>query len=279
MAQQKTQRLRLFTSSNFSFLHFCLLILTSIFLIGFDNKYQLSEKIHQKIFFLKSPFYSIINLPWDFYESLEFFYTNQQSLFNENIALKEKVQNLEFSLQQLESAKLENAQLRKTLKIYNLKNFSTIPAEIRLPININEKNKLFINKGESHEVIQGAPVINNDGLIGQVIFVGKDLSEVRPLHSSNFVINASLINGKENVFIFGNGSSLLEIPLFPIHRQINIGDIFITSGIDKIYPKGIKIGNVIEIIEERKGQFLKIIIKPFAHPQTYSTVSVIREKL
>ncbi len=59
---------------------------------------------------------------------------------------------------------------------------------------------------------------------------------------------------------------------------INIGDIFITAGADKVYPKGIKIGEVIDIIEERRGQFFKVIIQPFAHPNTYSFVSVIKER-
>jgi uncharacterized membrane protein len=63
MAQEKTKRLRLFTNANFSFLHFCLLIVVSVLLIGIDNRYNLNTKIQEKIFFLKQPLYTLINFP------------------------------------------------------------------------------------------------------------------------------------------------------------------------------------------------------------------------
>lgn len=278
MAQEKTKRLRLFTNANFSFLHFCLLIVVSVLLIGVDNRYNLNTKIQEKIFFLKQPLYTLINFPNTLFEEMKFFYLGKTTLLNENQILKEKLSKLQLYADQLETSKIENMQLKKTLKIQDLKKYETVTAQIKLPSRIDNKNKLFINKGSTAGINLGNAVINNDGLIGQVIFLTENIAEVQTINSPNFVVGGNLINGKENFFIFGNGSPFLEVPLYPIHRVINIGDIFITAGADKVYPKGIKIGEVIDIIEERRGQFFKVIIQPFAHPNTYSFVSVIKER-
>ena len=52
----------------------------------------------------------------------------------------------------------------------------------------------------------------------------------------------------------------------------------IKNRLDKQEEETIKINTRIDIIEERRGQFFKVIIQPFAHPNTYSFVSVIKER-
>ncbi len=149
---------------------------------------------------------------------MKFFYLGKTTLLNENQILKEKLSNLKLYADQLEASKIENMQLKKTLKIQDLKKYETVTAQIKLPSRIDNKNKLFINKGSTAGINLGNAVINNDGLIGQVIFLTEDMAEVQTINSPNFVVGGNLINGKENFFIFGNGSPFLEIPLYPIHR-------------------------------------------------------------
>lgn len=276
MAQQKKiKQLRLFTASKFSFIQFCFLIILSLIIIGLDNRYKYSLKIYEKIFFIKIPIISIINIPSKIMENFKFIYINKTALIEENETLKNQIQKLKLDLQQFKFYEKENTQLKKILKIKDIKNLSTVAAEIKLPSKINGSRKFFLNKGYDDAINLGDPVLNNDGLIGQIKFVKKTISELIPINAPNFVVSAVLENGKENLLIFGNGGPFLEIPLFPIHRIINIGDIFVTSGIDEVYPKGIKIGKVIEIIEERRGQFFKVIVEPFASPETFSNVIVV----
>ena len=54
-----------------------------------------------------------------------------------------------------------------------------------------------------------------------------------------------------------------------------IGDIYVTSGLDKIYPKGIKVGKVSSVIPTSDSQFVKIVIAPFTRPETSSQVTII----
>ena len=141
MAQEKTKRLRLFTNDNFSFLHFCLLIVVSVLLIGIDNRYNLNTKIQEKIFFLKQPLYTFINFPNHLLEDMRFFYLSKTTLLNENQILREKLSNLKLYADQLEASKIENMQLKKTLKIQDLKKYETVTAQIKLPSRIDIKNK------------------------------------------------------------------------------------------------------------------------------------------
>ena len=66
--------------------------------------------------------------------------------------------------------------------------------------------------------------------------------------------------------------------MFPAHREVNIGSVFMTSGIDSLYPKGIKIGQVIKITPQVNNQFNHLLIAPFTTPMAYSQVRVFQDK-
>ena len=117
------------------------------------------------------------------------------------------------------------------------------------------------------------PVVNKLGLVGQIFSTYEKTSEVIPLLSKKFAVNALQNNGKNHVIIYGN-NEFLEIPYFPVSIQISIGDIFVTSGLDNVYPSGIKIGEVVEISPEDK-QFNKIKLKPSTSSNQFSLVTVI----
>ena len=48
-----------------------------------------------------------------------------------------------------------------------------------------------------------------------------------------------------------------------------------TSGIDSLYPKGIKIGKIIRITPKANNQFNQLLIAPFSGPRTHSQVRII----
>jgi len=83
-----------------------------------------------------------------------------------------------------------------------------------------------------------------------------------------------LETGLHNSILYGDGQKLI-IPFSSVYNEINIGDIYVTSGLDKIYPKGIKIGKVISVAPTSDSQFVKIVIAPFTTPETSSQITII----
>jgi rod shape-determining protein MreC len=243
-----------------------------------DYRYQILKNIKSEFSITTAPITYLINLPVNlFNESKDSFIT--KALLKEKIKnLEEIVYNLSIQAQENKLIKAENKLLRNILKIQ--KDFGIIGknAEIILPEVRNGYSIITINKGLGNNIKNGAPVINHKGLVGQIINISENYSEIKPITSKTYAVPAIMNNGKENVILYGNGNGELEIPLFPASSSIQINDTFITSGIDDIYPKGINIGRVTEIKPTKSPKFNCITVKPFSQPTTFSQITVLKIK-
>ena len=277
---QRTNRnnLKLFNRDTFPLFSFLVLFLFCLIMMVADYRYQILKNIKSEFSITTSPITYLINLPVNlFSESKDSFIT--KALLKEKIKnLEEIVYNLSIQAQENELIKAENKLLRNILKIQ--KDFGIIGknAEIILPEVRNGYSIITINKGLGNNIKNGAPVINHKGLVGQIINISENYSEIKPITSKTYAVPAIMDNGKENVILYGNGNGELEIPLFPASSSIQINDTFITSGIDDIYPKGINIGRVTEIKPTKSPKFNCITVKPFSQPTTFSQITVLKIK-
>jgi len=279
MAQKtNSNNLKLFNRDTFPLFSFLLLFLFCLIMMVADHRYQILKNIKSEFSITTSPITYLINLPVNlFIESKDSFIT--KALLKEKIKnLEEIVYNLSIQAQENELIKAENKLLRNILKIQ--KDFGIIGknAEIILPEVRNGYSIITINKGLRNNIKNGAPVINHKGLVGQIINISENYSEIKPITSKTYAVPAIMNNGKENVILYGNGNGELEIPLFPASSSIQINDTFITSGIDDIYPKGINIGRVTEIKPTKSPKFNCITVKPFSQPTTFSQITVLKIK-
>ena len=277
---QRTNRnnLKLFNRDTFPLFSFFVLFLFCLIMMVADYRYQILKNIKSEFTITTSPITYLINLPVNlFNESKDSFIT--KALLKEKIKnLEEIVYNLSIQAQENKLIKAENKLLRNILKIQ--KDFGIIGknAEIILPEVRNGYSIITINKGLENNIENGAPVIIHKGLVGQIINISENYSEIKPITSKTYAVPAIMNNGKENVILYGNGNGELEIPLFPASSSIQINDTFITSGIDDIYPKGINIGRVTEIKPTKSPKFNCITVKPFSQPTTFSQITVLKIK-
>ena len=279
MAQKESRvKLKLFNRDTFSLFSFFILFILCLVMMGVDYRYQILTKIKSELSIITIPTTYLINLPINiFNESKDSFITKA--------LLKEKIKNLEqtnysLSIQVQENVliKSENKILRDTLRIKKKFKIKGTTAEIILPNVRNGFKIITLSKGVKDNIKTGSAVINNEGLVGQIINTSKTYSELRPITSEAYAVPAIMDNGKENVILYGNGNGELEIPLFPASSSIQINDTFITSGIDDIYPKGINIGRVTEIKPTKSPKFNCITIQPFSQPTTFSQITVLKIK-
>ena len=279
MAQKpKSNNLKLFNRNTFPLFTFFVLFLICIFFMGFDFRYNALKKIKAEFSIITVPINYIINLPFEIFHNSKKSFKTVTLLTKENQILEKKIYDLSIKIQENKLLKSENTQLRKILKIHKEFDIVGQNAEIVLPNVRNGYSILTINKGYKDSIEKGAAVINTSGLIGQIINTSRNYSEIKPITSKTFAVPAVLDTGKENIILYGNGNNELEIPLFPASSFIKIGDIFVTSGIDEIYPKGIKIGIVSKISPTKSPKFNYILVTPFFQPTTFSQLTVLKVK-
>lgn len=161
------------------------------------------------------------------------------SLSVENAGLKERVFNLERSVQRLIPPD-------KPLDSCILESFNLIPAQI-ISNSINQRNNHFtLDKGRADGIKKGMGVISKQGIAGIVDDVGSHYSTAISVLHSAARISASI---KRNGF-FGSlvwkeiDPAHMILEAIPRQADILVGDTVITSGFSFIYPKGIYIGTV-----------------------------------
>ena len=274
MALKVTKKeLSLFTT-NFSLTYFILFIFLTVLMMFMDSRYDYLKQIRKDFSFITSPLIILTN------DSINFF-DNFQSLTKSKALLEEEINQLNIQVDSLSIENqirnflvAENDNLRDTILLTS--KFSprkTYPAEIIRPTIRGRTKIITVNKGEKDGIRQGMPVVNRLGLIGQVYSTYDQTSEVVPLLSKKFAVNALQDNGQNHAIIYGD-TEFLVIPFFPSSIDVSPGDTFVTSGLDKVYPSGIKIGEVVDVSPEDK-QFNKILLKPATFSSQFSLITIL----
>jgi rod shape-determining protein MreC len=116
------------------------------------------------------------------------------------------------------------------------------------------KNNLVINKGIKHGLKNEMGVISSTGIIGIINRTSKNYSSVMSVLNTESKINAKVKRTSHFGTLEWNGLSNRELLLndIPETTDIKIGDSIITGGMSLIFPEGINIGVVSEIIKKEK---------------------------
>jgi rod shape-determining protein MreC len=199
--------------------------------------------------------------------SLSFLF-NINSIKKENEELKIENKNLENKSTQNVILEQENQRLRAMLNFTDLRNeYNYVGCDIVGISGANFLDGYIINKGTNSGIQKGMAAITGDGLVGQVTSIGTNWAIVQSLSNENIAVAGYILTTQESDGIVkgykGNENKFLaQITGLSISSQITKGDIILTSGLGEIYPKGIKIGEVIDVEEDKASVVKNAIIKP-----------------
>ena len=208
--------------------------------------------------------YRIATSVSDFFQSL----AGRQQMLKEYELLKDRVTQLEQQLLQMDEAIRENQRLKKLLDFKEEKeHFVVEGVRITGKNPGNWFNTITIDKGSEDGIAVNMAVVNDQGLIGRVIDVGKNWATVRTIVDGQSSISAIVERTRDNGMVKGNNTLTFEDGLcrminLPLDSDVVAGDRVITSGLGEIFPKGIPIGEVIEVLDQERDMYKTAIIKP-----------------
>jgi rod shape-determining protein MreC len=196
------------------------------------------------------------------------FLLNINDIKKENEKLKSVNENLEYKATQNVILEQENQRLRAMLNFTDLRNeYNYVGSDIVGISGANFLDGYIINKGTNAGIGKGMVAITGDGLVGQVTSVGTNWAIVQSISNENIAVAGYISTTQESDGIVkgykGNEDRFLaQITGLSIKSQVTKGDTILTSGLGGIYPKGIKIGEVIEVEEDKASVVKNAIIKP-----------------
>ncbi|WP_248320869.1 MULTISPECIES: rod shape-determining protein MreC [unclassified Caballeronia] len=187
------------------------------------------------------------------------------TLRSENRKLADK--NLELSIKAGDAAQLniENAHLRALLNLQSRATTQTTPAEIQYDTRDPFTQKVVIGKGSQQGIQDGAPVVDEEGVIGQVTRVFPMQSEVTLLTDKDQAVPVQIARTGLRSVIYGTPKGdTLDLRFVPISADVQVGDQLVTSGLDGVYPPGLAVAKVLRVDKQADTAFARVVCVPVA---------------
>ena len=187
------------------------------------------------------------------------------NLYRTHETLVRRVELLEGRLVEMEELKKENERLRDLLRFKNEIPGKAVPARVAAYDPAPWRKTVVIDKGSVHGVKERMAVVNSLGLVGRVIEVAPFSARVILLPDPESRVSVLIQESRDSGVVEGDGSRWLRATHLDRDSAVKVGDIVISSGLGKVYPRGIPVGKVALVSQEKEGLELFATIQPFVN--------------
>ena len=263
--QQSRLGVRLFHRSNRGAFGFLLALLFSILLIVADGRYGFSTSMRRSLSVALSSLEHVAALPRRLSSQYYSLIQNSNSLMKENQRLREQQLLLSENMLRFESVVDENNRLKALSALADASVMHSSVARVLVWGINNPRQVIILDKGRRDHVYVGQPVMDESGLLGQVIDVGSMTCTV--LLISDAVSAVSVRNnrtGETSILMGLNDMDHMRLIHLPKTSQTLPDDLLVTSGLDRRCPGGYPVGIVKSMVNDASDDFIKVGVKPLA---------------
>ena len=213
-----------------------------------------------------APLQYVVNLPVRIIDTLKNAMSSHHALIEENLQLKADQLLLRSQLQRLIAIESENNYLKSLFQSSKQIKSKMLIAELLAVDTEPFGHRVLLNRGTRDGVYVGQPVLDANGVMGQVIEAGPITSRVLLINDPQSGVSVqSVRNGIRAIIIGDSYGNQLRLMYVQKTADIKIGDLFITSGLGDHYPEGYPVGKVVAAMKEPGNQFMTVYLQPSAH--------------
>ncbi|MFZ9734934.1 MAG: rod shape-determining protein MreC [Burkholderiaceae bacterium] len=246
-------------------------------LMQLDSEVNIAKPLRQGLSVVLYPIVEALLVPRDFALWLTGRLKTVAELADEVDRMREEQLRNAATLLLADQVQTENRNLRELLEIKQQDSLPSVFAKVRSGLQDSLSRKVLIDKGLEHQISIGDPVINSQGVVGQVSRVFPLTSEVRLLSDEQLMVPVFLPSAGIRGISQGLGQQDgFQIRFVNLAAQIKEGDLIVTSGLDGLYPAGLAVGEIALVVGAPQGQFPTVIAKPVASVARQKDVLVIR---
>ena len=140
--------------------------------------------------------------------------------------------------------------------------------------------RIVIDHGSRDDVILSQPVIDANGIIGQISKIAYDHSVVTAITDASHATPVEVLRNGLRAIARGTGESqVLQMPFLSFQADIEEGDVLVTSGLGEVYPAGYPVAEVSRIQGVAGEPFLTIEARPFAELDKVKNILLLDQPL
>lgn len=189
------------------------------------------------------------------------------NVYRDNQALRAENEQLHQSHIDTTEILAENARLRAMLDYKkSAPQFDFVTAAVVARDPGTWTNIIVINRGTAQGIAKDMPVVTSQGLVGNVVQAYSSTAKVQLILDPRSAVGALVQRPESRVaaIVEGNGARPLSPRMVNLARDADVikGDQVITSGFGGIYPKGLMLGEVVDVVNEEGGLLKYAVLKP-----------------
>ncbi|EPW4501917.1 rod shape-determining protein MreC [Acinetobacter baumannii] len=261
-----------------SFRSFIIAVITCLVVLFFDWRMPyVIQPARDVLYAAYNPIYALASYPVLSREWLNQQTKSETQLRRENTAMQAELLQAQVRLQKLSELSAENTRLRGLLDTPliidgRMEIAEVIGTDAADPL----RHIIIINRGAMDHLKVGQTVLDDKGIMGQIINVYPHSSRVMLLSDKEHSLSVRLERTGMRAIVSGTGDlGRLKMEYVPTSANIQVGDKVLSSGLGEHFPAGYAVGTVAKIRRHNSGEFAEIDVTPAAQLATGHHVVVL----
>lgn len=243
-----------------------LAVVCSVGLMFVDRYTESSTQVRSALTSAVSPLFYAASLPESLISGASEQLMSQQQLLAENAQLKARLLQQDGQLQLLAFLQQENDKLRALLGSAPVVQGQRLIAEVLAVYSHPFSHQIVLNKGSNDGISVHQPVIDEKGVLGQIVSVGPTSSRALLISDNTHAMSVRAERTGIRTVVEGLGQwDMLRVIHLPLSTDIREGDRLLTSGLDGRFPEGYPVAEVVQVIREASQPFITVYAQPYAN--------------
>lgn len=237
----------------------------SVVLIVLDHRGGWLSQARQQAGLLVQPLWMLAGLPGRIAERISDDAGTLGQLTSENRRLREELLLNQARMARLQTLAADNARLRGLLDAAGRGNLDVMLAPV-LDIDLDPtRQRLVLDAGNRDRVQVGQSVIDNGGLLGQIIGTTPMHASVLLITDPSHAVPVAIARNGVRLVAYGEGrSDVLRLSSVPLSSDVKVGDVLVTSGLGGRFPAGFPVGTITRLHPDDSRAFLEGDVRPAA---------------
>lgn len=256
----------LFSRQPPSFRSFIIALITCLVVLFFDWRMpHVVQPARDVLYAAYNPIYAVASYPVLSREWLNQQTKSEAQLRRENTAMQAELLQAQVRLQKIAELSAENTRLRGLLDTPLILDGRMEIAEVIGTDADPLRHIIVINRGSNNKLKVGQTVLDDMGIMGQIIDVYPHSSRVMLLSDKEHSLSVRLEHTGMRAIISGTGDlGRLKMEYVPTSANIKVGEKVYSSGLGQHFPAGYLVGTVSNVKRHNSGEFAQIDVTPAA---------------
>lgn len=205
-------------------------------------------------------------------------YLDLRHVRSENASLQTELNRMRLEQASLAESARQDLRLEKLLAFQQQYISKTVAAHVIGTSGTDMSRVLYIDKGSKDGLRPDLAVITPDGVVGKILDVFPHTAQVLEINDPSSGLGVILTKTRLRGILRGDTAGQIEIVNVMPDEEISAGETVVTSGGDRIYPRGLSVGTVERVVKDpRRNPYVAVLVRPAVRLSRLDEVLVVTQ--